>query len=152
MSDLPAHWSKRSPVGLRRYRVNVVFRFSGLSGVPLQEVEDQPDNALWFICWTDATMRAVAWSVENPEEAVALFVKKNPAVSLDLARGQWRIVVDLLLTPVAKEQGIGSMAEEKMRRTRDTLVKYQKLEGDIPLRDLYTNEFLPKLFPKRPVP
>ena len=100
--------------------------------------------------WTEATMRAVAWSVENPEEAVALFVKKNPAVSPELAREQWRIAVDHLLTPVAKEQGIGHMTEEKMRRTRDILVKYQKLEGEVPLHDLYTNEFLPKLFPKRP--
>ena len=42
------------------------------------------------------------------------------------------------------------MTDEKMQRTRDVLVKYQKLEADIPVKDLYTNEFLPKLFPKRP--
>ncbi len=100
--------------------------------------------------WVDATMRGVAWSVENPEEAVALFVKRNPAVTPELAREQWRIVVDHLLTPVAREHGIGYMTEEKMQRTRDVLVKYQKLEGDIPLKNLYTNEFLPKLFPQRP--
>jgi len=100
--------------------------------------------------WTEATMRAVAWSVENPDEAVALFVKQNQAVSPDLAREQWRIVVDHLLTPTAKEHGIGYMTEEKVRRTRDLLVKYQKLEADIPLKDLYTNEFLPRLLPKRP--
>ena len=100
--------------------------------------------------WTDATMRAVAWSVENPEEAVALFVKRNQAVSLDLAREQWRILVDHLLTPTAAEFGIGHVTEEKMRRTRDVLLKHQKVEGEIALQDLYTNEFLPKLFPKRP--
>ncbi len=100
--------------------------------------------------WTDATMRAVAWAVEHPDEATAIFVKHNQAVSADLARAQWQVVIDHLLTPVAGERGIGYMTEEKMRRTRDILVKYQKLEGDIPLKDLYTNEFLPKLFPKRP--
>jgi len=100
--------------------------------------------------WTEATMRAVAWSVENPEEAVTLFVRQNMAVSPDLARAHWEIVVDHLLTPAAKEQGIGYMTEEKMRRTRDILVKYQKLDGDIPLNMLYTNEFLPRLLPKRP--
>lgn len=100
--------------------------------------------------WTDATMRAVAWSVENPEEAVAIFVRKNPAVSPELARAQWRIVVDHLLTPAAMEHGIGRMTEDKMRRTRDTLVRYQKLAGDIPLNALYTNEFLPRLLPQRP--
>ncbi len=99
--------------------------------------------------WTDATMRAVAWSVENPDEAVALFVRQNQAVSAGLAREQWRIVVDHMLTATAREHGIGYMTEEKMRRTRDILVKFQKLEGDIPLKDLYTNEFVPKLFPKR---
>jgi NitT/TauT family transport system substrate-binding protein len=100
--------------------------------------------------WTAATMEAVAWSVEHPEEAVATFVKRNPAVSLDLAREQWRIVVDHMLTPAAAERGIGFMTEDKMRRTRDVLVKYQKLD-EVPLDKLYTNEFLPKLFPKRPV-
>ena len=100
--------------------------------------------------WTDASMRAVAWSVEHPDEATAIFVKQNQAVSADLAREHWRIVVDHLLTPTAAAHGIGHMTEEKMRRTRDVLVKYQKLEGDIPLKDLYTNEFLPQLFPKRP--
>jgi NitT/TauT family transport system substrate-binding protein len=100
--------------------------------------------------WTDATMRAIAWSVENPEEAVAIFVRKNAAVTPELAREQWRIVVDHLLTPVAKEQGIGFMTDEKMLRTRDILLKYHKAEADIPLKDLYTNEFLPRLFPKRP--
>jgi len=99
--------------------------------------------------WTDATMRAVAWSVEHPDEAVALFVKQNQAVSSDLARGHWGILVDHLLIPEVKERGIGHMTDEKWQRTRDVLVKYQKLEGDIPVRDLYTNEFLPKLFPKR---
>lgn len=100
--------------------------------------------------WTEATLRAMAWSVEHPEEALALFAKGNPAVSPNLAREQWRIVVDHLLTPAAATHGIGYMTEEKMRRTRDVLVKYQKLEGDLPLEALYTTEFLPKLFPMRP--
>lgn len=111
-------------------------------------LKERPDVARR---WTEATMRAIAWSVENSEEAVAIFLKKNPAVSADLAREHWRIVVDHLLSPAAREQGIGVMTEEKMRRTRDTLVRYQKLEGDLPLTELYTNEFLPKLFPRRPV-
>ncbi len=49
--------------------------------------------------------------------------------------------------------GIGFMTDQKKRRTRDAMVEYQlPQEGDIPLRDLYTNEFLPRLFPKRPAP
>jgi hypothetical protein len=90
--------------------------------------------------------------VEHPGEATAIFVKHNQAVSADLARAQWQVVIDHLLTADAAAHGIGFMTEEKMRRTRDVLVKYQKLEGDIPLEALYTNEFLPKLFPKRPAP
>jgi ABC-type nitrate/sulfonate/bicarbonate transport system substrate-binding protein len=92
----------------------------------------------------------VSWAVENPDEATAIFVKHNQAVSADLARAQWQVVIDHLLTPLAAERGIGFMTEEKMRRTRDILVKYEKLEGEIALKDLYTNEFLPRLFPKRP--
>ncbi len=100
--------------------------------------------------WTDATMRAVAWSVEHPDEAVALFLKRHPTVKPELARAQWQVMIGHLLTPRAALRGIGVMTEEKMRRTRDTLAQHMPLPGNTPVNDLYTNELLPKLFPRLP--
>ena len=41
------------------------------------------------------------------------------------------------------------MGEKKMRLTRDLMTKYTPLKVVVPVKDLYTNEFIPKLFPKR---
>jgi hypothetical protein len=39
--------------------------------------------------------------------------------------------------------------EAKMERTIEFVTRYLKLEKKVPTREIYTNEFLPRLFPKR---
>lgn len=96
-----------------------------------------------------ATMEGVAWGVEHPEETVALFVKYHPNWNKQVAGDAWRLTVDHLLTDEAAKQGIGHISAEKMKKTLDTLVKYMKISPAPAPKDLYTNEFLPRLFPKR---
>ena len=109
-------------------------------------IKEKPDLVKRFV---HATMKGFAWAVENPEEATDIFVRHNPAISRELARAHWEIAVDHLLTPTALKMGIGYMTREKMEYTRDTITNYMKLPVKVPVEDIYTNEFLPKLFPKR---
>lgn len=109
-------------------------------------IRDNPDLAKRFV---DATMRAAAWSVENPSEAVGLFSKLHPDLDKSLSRDAWAVAMDHLLTNTAKKHGIGYMTRDKMTFTRDLMTKYMKLKQVVPVEDLYTNQFLPKLFPKR---
>ena len=114
-----------------------------VSGKTLKE---RPELVKRFL---DATYKGIAWSVENPQEAVDIFLRHNPAISPDLARAHFDIAVDSLLSAGALEDGIGHMRKGRMVFTNDLITEHMKLPGKTAVEDVYTNEFLPKLFPKR---
>jgi NitT/TauT family transport system substrate-binding protein len=107
-------------------------------------IANQPDRVKRFI---EATMKAWAWSIEHPQEALAIFLKHNPAVDPDQAREHFRIAIRHLLTDTAKREGIGTIDPEKMKRTVDFVSQYFNVKG-VSVDDVYTNRFTPKLFPK----
>ena len=109
-------------------------------------LKDKPDLVKRFLA---ATYKGIAWSVENPQEAVDIFIKHNPAISPDLARKHFDIAVDSLLSKNALKEGIGHMTTERMAFTNDLITKHMKLPKKSAVEDVFTNEFLPKLFPKR---
>ena len=97
--------------------------------------------------WVESTMKAWAWSVEHPNEALASFLKHNPAVDPDQARDHFRIAVKHLMTDTAKREGIGYIDPEKMKRTVEFVSQSFDVKG-VSADDVYTNQFTPKLFPK----
>jgi NitT/TauT family transport system substrate-binding protein len=107
-------------------------------------IANQPDRVKRFI---EATMKAWAWSIEHPQEALAIFLKQNPAVDPDQAREHFRIAIKHLMTDTAKREGIGYIDAEKMKRTVDFVSQYFNVQG-VSVDDVYTNRFTPKLFPK----
>jgi hypothetical protein len=54
-----------------------------------------------------------------------------------------------MLTPTAYEKGLGYIRHDKMTLTRDLLTKYMNLKTVVPVEDLYTNDFLPGIKPKK---
>ncbi len=109
-------------------------------------LKNKPDLVKRFLA---ATYKGIAWSVENPQEAVDIFIKHNPAISPDLARKHFDIAVDSLLSANALKEGIGHMTRDRMVFTNDLITKHMKLPKKTAVEEVYTNEFLPKLFPKR---
>jgi NitT/TauT family transport system substrate-binding protein len=99
--------------------------------------------------FVDATVRGMAWGIENPGRAIEILKKHNPATNAALARKNWEINIDSMLTPEAAKIGVARIGEKKMRRTRDLMTQYNNLPVKVPVKDLYTNEFSPVLFPKR---
>ena len=110
-------------------------------------IKENPELVKRFV---EATYKGIAWSVENPKEAVDIFIKHNPAISPELARKHFDIAVKHLLTPTAKKEGIGHMTRERMVFTNDLITEHMNLPKKTPVADVYTNEYLPKLFPKQP--
>lgn len=108
-------------------------------------IKENPDLVKRFV---EATYKGIAWSVENPEEAVKIFIKHNPAISPELARKHFDIAVEHLMTPTAKKEGIGHMTRDRMVFTNDLITEHMHLPKKTPVEEVYTNEFLPKLFPK----
>ncbi len=112
-----------------------------------QMVKDKPEMVRQFV---HASMRGYAWSFENPDEAVRLFLRSHPEASPDRVRSEVRIVADLMLTPFAAREGIGHYDEQKVIQTRDLTLRPRGFDPNtVPVKDIYTNEFLPQLFPKR---
>jgi NitT/TauT family transport system substrate-binding protein len=107
-------------------------------------IAKQPDRVQR---WVQSTMKAWAWSVEHPQEALASFLKYNPAVDPGQARDHFRIAIEHLMTDTAKREGIGYIAADKMKRTVEFVSQYFNIQGVAP-EDVYTNRFTPKLFPK----
>jgi NitT/TauT family transport system substrate-binding protein len=107
-------------------------------------IAKQPDRVKRFV---ESTMKAWAWSIEHPQEALAIFLKYNPAVDPDQAREHFRIAIKHLLTDTAKRDGIGYIDAEKMKRTIDFVSQSFNVKG-VSADDVYTNQFIPKLFPK----
>lgn len=115
-----------------------------------QMIKDKPDLVRRFV---QASMRGYAWSFEHPEEAVRLFLKSHPEASPERVRAEARVTADLMLTPYAAKEGIGHYDEKKVVQTRDLTLKPRNVDpATIAVTDIYTNEFLPKLFPKRGTP
>ncbi len=109
-------------------------------------LKNKPDLVKRFLT---ATYKGIAWSVENPQEAVDIFIKHNPAISPDLARKHFDIAVDSLLSDHAMKAGIGQMTKDRMVFTNNLITTHMKLPKKSAVEDVYTNEFLPKLLPKR---
>lgn len=109
-------------------------------------LKDKPDLVKRFLA---ATYKGIAWSVENPQEAVDIFIKHNPAISPDLARKHFDIAVDSLLSDHAMKAGIGHMTKDRMVFTNNLITTHMKLPKKTAVEDVYTNDFLPKFLPKR---
>jgi hypothetical protein len=88
-------------------------------------------------------MKAWAWSIENPQDAMAAFLKHNPAVDRGQATEHFRIAIRHMLTDYAKKEGIGVMDPAKMKITVERVSEYFGVSGVAP-EDIYTNQFAPK--------
>ena len=112
-----------------------------------QTIKDKPDLVRRFV---QVSMRGYAWAFENPDGAIGLFLKAHPEANPERVRAEAKVTADLMLTPHAAKEGIGHYDEKKVIQTRDLTLRPRNIDpGTIAIKDIYTNEFLPKLFPKR---
>ena len=96
---------------------------------------------------TKATFEGVAFVVKNPKQGAKYLMEAEPALDPKNVREGLEISLEQLLTPEARKMGIGYMGKEKMTRTRDIITKFMKLKKVIPIDDIYTMKFLPKILP-----
>jgi NitT/TauT family transport system substrate-binding protein len=108
--------------------------------VSSDRVRNNPEQVRKFV---RASLRGHAESFLHPEEAVDLLLKTNPAVSREAAIPEVTIVRDLALSEEALLYGLGYMSRKKMEATRSLVMEAYQLKGELPLENLYTNEFLP---------
>ncbi|MFQ5913781.1 MAG: ABC transporter substrate-binding protein [Nitrospinota bacterium] len=88
-----------------------------------------------------ASQKGYEIALGSDKTALGAFQKLYPEIPLKQTAGMWKGMKGFLLTPEAKTHGLLYMDRNKAKMTRDMTVKYFKIP-DVPLKDLYTNEFL----------
>ena len=95
-----------------------------------------------------ATYRGFLYQEDHPEEAIDIIVRHHPELTDKQAElFGLKAKAKLLFTPTARQKGLGWIDEQKVRFTQDLITKTHKLT-EVPTQDLYTNAFLPGLFPR----
>jgi NitT/TauT family transport system substrate-binding protein len=88
-----------------------------------------------------ASQKGYELALADEKKALAAFEKLYPEIPIKQTAGMWKGMKPFLRTPEAKKHGLLYMAEEKVRMTRDLTVRFFKVPN-VPLQDIYTNEFL----------
>lgn len=91
-----------------------------------------------------ASMKGWQYAFDHPEEAVGMLQKKFPLLNEKVSLQELAVVKDLMLSPEAKEHGLGYMDADKVKATRDLTLRLFKVDSDLPLDDTYSNAYLPK--------
>ena len=102
-------------------------------------LERDPDLVRKF---NQALVQSFIFAVENPEKALDMFSKHNPAYNKTIARDQLAVAIDHLMVPEVKQHGIGPMSPEKMNFTLKIVHDFYGLAGNVALNDVYTNDFV----------
>ncbi len=112
-------------------------------------IKAKPDLLTRFM---RATQKGWAWTIENPNEAHKILLKYSPENQANVKADIFRIEYDLSAhkdLPETSDKGLGYAVPEKWKSTYDLVIQYLKVTGAPPLEQLYTNEFISKIAPKK---
>jgi NitT/TauT family transport system substrate-binding protein len=92
--------------------------------------------------FVQALVRSCIFAVEQPAEAIKIFMKHNPAANPEIARPQLDVAIKHLMVDEVKEHGVGPMSKKKMAFTLDIVRDFYGLQGAVNLADVYSNDFV----------
>jgi NitT/TauT family transport system substrate-binding protein len=129
-------------VRLIRYRDYGVDIYS--NGIAARDglIRKSPDMVRGLV---GAVMKAAVWGYKHPQKAMDILLKYNPNLNRKLSLESWDIMKSYIRHQAEKGPGIGRMTRKKMAHTRDLVSKYMGVKKGIPVEDLFTNKFVPKL-------
>jgi NitT/TauT family transport system substrate-binding protein len=93
-----------------------------------------PDGAKRF---AQATRKAVAYSIEHPEETAQIMVKNNPTLNYETTLAQWRQSIKAIDTPYVKKNGYGVATPDRLQSTLDFVQRSMKLDAKLSNQDIY---------------
>lgn len=98
------------------------------------------------------TIKGVAYAMQHPDEGMDYLIKHAPTVKRVPNRKVWDIALDLWIVEESKTLGLGWMTDKMWKQTRDIIATNSGLKKTIPVKSLYTNDFLPKILPPKRAP
>lgn len=100
--------------------------------------EENPEAVTAFV---NNAMRGLQYTLDNPDEA-AETVANHAEGEVEFFRTEMDIYEPYWLDPALQEQGLGYMTDERWAETQEISVEYLDQEQELPLDQVYTNEFL----------
>jgi NitT/TauT family transport system substrate-binding protein len=122
---------------------NYGFKAYGLSLVASDKlIAEKPDVVRRFLA---ATMKGVAWALDNEEKTVKMFMGFRPEMDEQGFRDTFYDSRNLMV-PGMHPNGLGWMEKDRVKYTVDVMIKTQNLKP-VPVEETYTNDFLPRVKP-----
>ncbi len=97
-------------------------------------IDKDPDLVKRFVA---ATVKAAAWSRDNPAEAVKLEVSAFPELKEDIEAAKWEAYAAVLTDP------IGSYDVSRWKGMQELFLEHEAIETEVDIDKLVTEEFLP---------
>lgn len=105
-------------------------------------IKSSPDTIRRFI---RATIKSFEYAVQHPKEAIDALAKIKPTVNRRDAEEKLIATVPFIMSPEAKEHGMGFNIPDRWKATEQLMIKYGGLKQPASnISEYFTNDFLPK--------
>lgn len=102
-------------------------------------IAKNPDEVKAFAA---ATVKAVKYSIDHPEETAQIMVKANPTLDYNTTLAQWKQSIKAIDTAYVKQNGYGIATPDRLQRTADLVKQAFKLTGTMGPNDIYASGFI----------
>jgi NitT/TauT family transport system substrate-binding protein len=92
--------------------------------------------------FNDALVESMVFAVDQPDEAVSMYMKHNTQSDPALIRAGLDIAIRHLMVPEVAQHGIGPMDPAKMEKTIAAMKSYFELASPVSVADIMTNDFI----------
>jgi NitT/TauT family transport system substrate-binding protein len=103
-------------------------------------IDQNPDVVRRFV---EASIRSWEYSIEHPDEAVDALLNAFPTAERRFIEPELELSLPLVQTENSEGEPIGWMAPEDWQTTVLLLADYGGQQSDVPVRDYYSNDFIP---------
>jgi NitT/TauT family transport system substrate-binding protein len=104
-------------------------------------IASAPDEVRAFAA---ATVKAVRYSIEHPEEAAQIMTRRNPTLDAATTLAQWRESIRAIETPYVKERGYGTATRDRLQRSIDLVRQGFQLDTALAPDDIFVDGFMPR--------
>ena len=93
-----------------------------------------------------ATMQALYWAQEHPQEAVDIVMQYAPDEQREHQRYMLQVEMEAALSDLTRNQGFGWMTPGQWDALHDSLVKLNAIERPLEVQEAFTSEFLERIY------
>lgn len=141
--DVPALMRVATPLGKNVYFSSFADWGYDVFGYFLvttaDKIANHPDEVKAF---ASATVKAVKYSIEHPEETAQIMVRYNPTLDYNTTLAQWQQSIKAMNTAYVKQHGYGVATADRLKRTVDLVKQAFKLDITMGPNDFYASGFI----------